>query len=268
MPDDNYATTAPLCARADFNAAHGSRSWLGWVADRLPPWESGARILDAGCGPGWFWDAVTRRDRPSFDLTLLDRSEAMVAAAERRLARLRPRGVVADLADPAANGIAGPFDRIVCMNVLYHLDDPGAALDGLAARLAPGGAMAVTTITQDDLPEVNALTRDAYGHDPVAPLHDRFGAAVAERLLRARFASVERHDSRDRYDITDAALLTSHILSIPPGPALSDADRAAVGRSVAERIAAAGGTLADRRVQTLFVLRPQLVAETRTSSSG
>ncbi|MBM2577425.1 class I SAM-dependent methyltransferase [Jannaschia sp. Os4] len=268
MAEDNYATTAPLGARADFNARHATVGWLDWVAARLPAAGPGARVLDAGCGPGWLWRAGGADVAPGAALTLLDRSPAMVRAAEERLAHREPRpvGVVADVADPGLP--AGSFDLIACTHVLYHADDPGAALNALAALLAPGGALVVTTIRRNDLPKVNALTRDAYGHDPVAPLHDRFAADVAAPLLAARFAAVERHDHADTYRIEDADALAAHVLSIPPGPGLGEADRARVADLAAERIAGAGGILVTGRRQTLFLCRRPHSAEARTSSSG
>jgi SAM-dependent methyltransferase len=162
-------------------------------------------------------------------------------------------GVVASL--DALPDLGAPFDVVCCTHVLYHVDDPGAALDALACVLGPGGTLVVSTICDDDLPEVNALTRAAYGHDPVAPLHARFGADVAEGLIRARFAAVARHDFHDVYAIRDADLLAGHVLSIPPGPDLSTTERERVRALAADRIAGAGGTLRSARRQALFTAR-------------
>ena len=259
----NYETTAPLHARGAFNAAHGTKPWLAWVASHLPPRMTGMRVLDAGCGPGWLWDAVDADDR--VDLTLLDASDAMVRTATARAASFDPTSVVAGI--EALPDLGPPFDVVVCAHVLYHLEDPGGALDGLRDILARGGTLIATTIAPDDLAEVNALTREAYGHDPVAPLHERFGAPVAERLLASRFASVARHDFHDRYDIRDADLLASHILSIPPGPDLSREEAHRIRSLCAARIAGAGGTLSSDRRQVLFVARPSSAA-TRISAAG
>jgi trans-aconitate methyltransferase len=92
----------------------------------------GARILDAGCGPGG--DIATLLDHPGAELTAVDSHPPFIEAI-----RARHPQVTAFAGDMAT--AEGPFDLIWCAGALYFL----GLTSGLAAfrpRLAETGAIA------------------------------------------------------------------------------------------------------------------------------
>lgn len=103
----------------------------------------GARILDAGCGPG---RVGGRLHALGHQVVGVDIDPALVAAAEED--HPGPTWLTGDLAtlDLAAAGIAEPFDVIVCAgNVMTFLDPATnrAVLGRFAAHLAPEGRAVV-----------------------------------------------------------------------------------------------------------------------------
>jgi SAM-dependent methyltransferase len=79
----------------------------------------GARILDAGCGPGRVGAELARRGH---DVVGVDVDPVLIAAAVED--HPGPRWIVEDLAelDLSAHGISEPFDAIVCAgNVMTFL---------------------------------------------------------------------------------------------------------------------------------------------------
>ena len=103
------------------------------------------RILDVGAGSGVATLALLAR-WPGAEATLVEFSDAMLAAARRALAGVEPapRLVAADLADPRwveAVRARAPFDAVVSRYAIHHLDD--ARKRALYAELfdlvAPGG---------------------------------------------------------------------------------------------------------------------------------
>ncbi|HXJ34661.1 MAG TPA: methyltransferase domain-containing protein [Candidatus Eisenbacteria bacterium] len=106
-----------------------------FAATRAP----GKSVLDAGCGEGY---GAARLADAAREVVGVDRIEPItVARARHRHPRLRFE--VADLEHLEALG--RQFDLVVSFQVIEHLPDPVGYLRALAARIAPGGEMIVTT---------------------------------------------------------------------------------------------------------------------------
>lgn len=94
------------------------------------------RILDAGCGPGYLASALLVA-LGDVELTAFDVSEQMADEAGRRLGR---DVFVCDLAGDWS-ALGGPFDMVLAVQAVHHLDDDGkrAAMANAFAALEPGG---------------------------------------------------------------------------------------------------------------------------------
>ncbi|WP_242337615.1 MULTISPECIES: class I SAM-dependent methyltransferase [Anaeromyxobacter] len=111
----------------------------------LPP---GARLVDAGCGPGLVAEAFLAAGSSVHGVDL---SPEMVRRARRRCDRFGARarfeeGSVLDLR-------AGPFDAAISRLVIHHVEDPLAFVRAQAALVAPGGVVVACDHTADPDPE-------------------------------------------------------------------------------------------------------------------
>ena len=102
----------------------------------------GERILDMGCGPGFYCLELVEEVGPSGAVTGLDSSPAMLQLAARRCAahdNIQLREAEAT-ALPVEDGA---FDAALTVQVIEYVADPGAALRELHRALRPGGRVLV-----------------------------------------------------------------------------------------------------------------------------
>ena len=127
----------------------------------VPGSQSASAAVDLGCGPGNSTELLLRQFSAA-EVTGLDSSPDMIAAARARLPQLR-----FEVADIATWDPAGPFDAILANAVLQWLPDHAALLPRLAAKLAPGGSLAVQMPDNLDEP-AHRLMREVAAHGPWA----------------------------------------------------------------------------------------------------
>jgi SAM-dependent methyltransferase len=113
--------------------------------------EPGMIVLDAGCGEGRHALELRRRGclAAAIDLNQRDLNRARFLLASLTQGRAEPV--------PAALVVRGDtqrlpfrdraFDRVICSEVLEHVDDPRATARELARVLVPGGLLAVSVPT-------------------------------------------------------------------------------------------------------------------------
>jgi len=141
------------------------------------------RVLELGCGPGYFSPALARATRGS--LVLLDLQTEMLEIARDRLpAGTPPLLVRADGARlPFANA---SFDTVFIATVLGEISDQGACLDEARRIVRPGGVLAIAETRRDSdfiaLPALKTLTaqrgfRFAEKHGPAWQYVARFRRA-------------------------------------------------------------------------------------------
>lgn len=94
-------------------------------------------VLDVGCGAGNVGPGL--RAAGAGRLTGVELVPSAAAAARERFDEVL-EGTIED----ALPRLSGPFDTILCLDVLEHLVDPGAVLRELRDLAAPGGRLKVS----------------------------------------------------------------------------------------------------------------------------
>lgn len=140
IEDPNHSSWYIERFRAKAAAGDDLAGEARFVHALVPP---GARILDAGCGPGRVGGALHELGH---EVVGVDVDPELVAAAEHD--HPGPRWIVSDLAelDLAAHGVTGGFDAIVSAgNVMTFLapSTRRAVLAGLCDELRPHGRLAI-----------------------------------------------------------------------------------------------------------------------------
>jgi arsenite methyltransferase len=137
----------------------------GIVREALAP-ARGERILDVGCGPGYYCVELADAVGPSGRMVGLDSSAAMLALAERRCAGLD--NVELREAEAVALPVGdASFDAVLSVQVQEYVPDIGAGLAELHRALRPGGRALVW--------DIDWATVSVHSEDD----------ALTERVLRA-----------------------------------------------------------------------------------
>lgn len=151
-------------------------------------WEATARafatmlragdVLDIGAGDGTIAQMLSPRAK---SYTCVDRGEAMIVAAKKRLAKQKNmRFVVADAHDLPLKQAS--FDTVLLLNMLAHTDHPARVLAEAARVVRSNGEVIVVTIGEHDHEDVAT----AYGHAQLG-----FSPPTLRRLARHANLEVE-----------------------------------------------------------------------------
>ncbi len=105
------------------------------------PYARGARVLDAACGPGY--GSAMLADAGAASVLGVDYSTEAIAHAQTHHARPSVRYVQADALTLRPDE-HGPFDTIVCIETLEHVNEPERLLRVLRDLLVPGGVLVLT----------------------------------------------------------------------------------------------------------------------------
>jgi 2-polyprenyl-3-methyl-5-hydroxy-6-metoxy-1,4-benzoquinol methylase len=100
------------------------------------PDGAGRTLLDVGAADGYLAEILSQR---GFDVTCVDRDPGLAAAASGKCRRV----VVADL-ERQLPLLDGPFNVIVCADILEHLSDPARVLSSLTDHLGGDGLVIVS----------------------------------------------------------------------------------------------------------------------------
>ena len=224
-----YATTTGnLTARIALHAyGTNPQSWFAWLGERLP---LAGDVLEVGAGTGELWHRIGPRRR----LTLTDFSPAMCA-------RLREvPGARVQRCDATRLPFRdGAVDAVIANHMLYHLDDPDAALREFARVLRPGGRLAVAVNGRDHLADLDALGPAMGRPDLAVGLHQNdVTAETAPARVAAHFTDVTVERYPDELVVPAAEPILAYIVSMI-GP-LTVAEESAARAAIEARIDAEG----------------------------
>lgn len=200
-----YADKTNLSARASIYAYQEPRVPLvPWVLGHLPERARTGRVLDVGCGPGWY---VAGAAELGVAAVGLDLSVGMVAQAA--------------VAYPAALGwIAGDaarlpvadhaFDAALALHMLYHVPDPAAAVAELRRVVRPGGTVLAVLNGLDHMDTYRSLTAEAAGRTEWLPWSSSRVNLGHVDLFEREFASVVVDEVRARIVLSDVQPLLAY----------------------------------------------------------
>jgi sirohydrochlorin ferrochelatase/SAM-dependent methyltransferase len=153
----------------------------------------GQRVLDVGSGRGILLPLLAEAVDPGGQVTALDVSPQMLAAARRQHGSLSVRyllGDAADVPEPPAT-----YDAVVCSSVVPHFGDLPATFGHLAGLLKPGGRLLIChDMGREQLASVHARHGGAVGEDRLPPTD-----TLAAMMVAAGLTVTGTEDTADRF---------------------------------------------------------------------
>jgi SAM-dependent methyltransferase len=114
----------------------GADNYAHWIHRLVTPWL-GEEVLEVGAGHGTMTAGLLGRRR----IVVADPSEGCVALLRARFGD--DPTIEVRQSDAAGAGAGGPYQSILLVNVLEHIEDDATAVKQLAATLRPGGNLVV-----------------------------------------------------------------------------------------------------------------------------
>ncbi|HEY8545665.1 MAG TPA: class I SAM-dependent methyltransferase [Acidimicrobiales bacterium] len=253
-----YRDGRKLSDRAQLHVKYSSArvAWFPWVSRQLT-WPVEARVLEVGCGTGWFWVEAAPSLPDDLDLVLTDLSHGMVDTA---LGQLRGRGRHRRIAGYVADVQELPFtdrefDVVVANHMLYHVPEPPRAVGEMARVLDADGTVVVATNGRNHLAELWDIRDEVFGADSGRWFTEVFGIDNGGEMLRAAFDEVEWRPYEDRLLCRHADDVLTFLLSCPPGETAGPEELAHLTEVVQRCFDAGDGILEVTKETGVFVCR-------------
>ena len=214
--------------------------WYSWLEERL---GVAGDVLEVGGGTGELWRHI---DSSRARLTLTDSSSAMC----NKLRELQlPQATVrqcdaATLPFPDAS-----FDLVIANHMLYHLDDPEAALREFVRVLQPGGRLRASPNGRDHIEELLALGAAVGRPSPILGAA-RITAETAPNMLSNHFKDVTMERFPGGFDVPDPGPVLGYLASWSDEPMTTAQE--ADARALVEQKISKEGSFKIRKYMVLF----------------
>ncbi len=131
---------------------------------------AGKRILDVGCGAGLLTEPLARLGGT---VTGIDAAPENIDVAA---SHAQGQNLAIDYHCLDVANFTGQFDLVTSLEVIEHVEDPGAFLKALSARLAKGGLMILSTPNRTRMSKIALITvAEGLGQIPKGTHHwDKF----------------------------------------------------------------------------------------------
>jgi ubiquinone/menaquinone biosynthesis C-methylase UbiE len=184
------------------NALESIQAYRQKLVELCPP-KAGDDILDIGCGLGHGTRELARRVGSSGSVYGIDKSDALIAEAQRRIED-QPLSPVFQVGDAQQLSFEDSrFDVCRTERVLMYVDKPDQALDEMLRVLRPGGQVAMFEF------DYECIVVDA----PDAELTDRLMSIISSSIPSPRIGRLLPRLLRERG--VEPIVVLPHFVSTP-----------------------------------------------------
>jgi len=144
--------------------------------------KEGESILDAGCGPGLVIEKIIEENKGKrISITGLDFSKRMIKYAHRRCKNLNVKLQVANLNENLEFSDSS-FNKVVCSNTLYALENPRRVILEFHRVLKQGGAVIIAN-PKPNAGEKELIRQHITAINKLTPIYKRIYYILVSLLL-------------------------------------------------------------------------------------
>jgi len=216
LKNNQYQDSSNLSARAALHERFSTdkTGWHAWVFQQLQI-PTQARILEIGCGPGYFWRKNQPQISSGWRVAMTDLSQGMLK--EARTALRDSAAFSYTLLDGGCLPFPESFfDAVLANHVLYHLPAVQPALQEIHRVLKKGGTLYAATNGEGHLREIREWEkRFLPENDPQqwGTITTSFNLENGAHQLQAFFNPVQRRLHPGQLEINQAPPVLQYIES-------------------------------------------------------
>lgn len=243
---DQYKDASNLNARIRLHQRFSTNrtSWHRWIFEQMNI-DPASRILELGCGPGYFWKMNLDRIPLDCQITLSDFSPGMLQEARNNLAG-SPQPFSFQVIDAQSIPFeASSCDCVIANHMLYHVPDRPRAFSEIHRILKPAGHFYATTNGKTHLQEIRWLMQRAglsfFGR-MVGNSSSHFSLEDAAEQMAPWFEQIEIRRRENALVVTEAEPLIAFMLSSLPSSAVN-AEQLQLLRTIVDQELARNGAI-------------------------
>lgn len=207
-----YKTAENLNIRSSIHLKYSTnkQTFGDWISEHYKI-DSGARILELGCGTGSIWKDKLSLLEPNCSLVLSDFSPGMLETAKETVG-MNPRVdyQVIDIQNIPYQDES--FDIVIANMMLYHVPDLHKGLSEVRRVLKPGGSFYCATYGEHGIMQfINDTLHDLGIHGEV---YKTFTLQNGEELLRNHFEEVAMCTREDGLKIPNVNDFVDYVMSM------------------------------------------------------
>ena len=207
-----YKTAENLNIRSSIHLKYSTnkQTFGDWISEHYKI-DSGARILELGCGTGSIWKDKLSLLEPNCSLVLSDFSPGMLETAKETVG-MNPRVdyQVIDIQNIPYQD--GSFDIVIANMMLYHVPDIDKGLCEVRRVLKPGARFYTATYGEHGIIEYLSNVLSAYGVKDT--VNKNFTLQNGQEILGKVFSNVQKLNYEDALAVTDINDMVDYIYSM------------------------------------------------------
>lgn len=194
--------------------SHNKQGWFPWIFENCNI-KPGTKVLEIGCGDGYFWKENFNSIPKDINIVLSDKSKGMLADTKRNIGTKDTRFNFECFECENIPYQDDTFDLITANHVLFYCTDIDKACSEIRRVLKPSGTFICSTYGSDHMKEINQLVTSFDDRISLSKenLYNIFGRENGKEILENHFNCVNWKKYDDYLLVNDAEPIISYVMS-------------------------------------------------------